>query len=422
MKKTLRVALFFLIHHSSYAEVFPFLSSKELRIDTPSFPYKDPFLCHNEDSTSLPVDPSPLDWIFKISQFKNNSMTSIELHQCSDFPNGENELILFYKNSLKKGLSCLMKMKSEETDKEVKLIIESLKNPKKPIQIYCGQPGQSLKIESKKVIVGDYYKAKALSPPEAGSPGMIINQKAFFESNRANNISTLFHETLHWTGARHSQTFDTPYIADACCFSEKLSPEIKKKACSLLQLQKRPSLYSEDYLIPFLEIMIADHNESIATDLVKTLLSKSLLMNPVSPEILSLFPKILETLNHSHSSSSVIFEKIILNFYPKLKDKIKLSPETQETKEVTNELSEVSAQLLEETDALSFQTTFDSLNEVFEKNQNKILKNETFKLKINAWMNLIHREMNNCGESSKTCDETQKNIWNKWVKKFSSSD
>jgi hypothetical protein len=186
------------------------------------------------------------EWIALKERFKWGS-------GCSEYPwGGLSGIKEDLEQSLKTGLSCLLKYRPQDAERLRKILFSSIKQPK----IVCGQSNEQVSRNQtsipKTIREGTYAHTTGQLDPDF--PLLVFNL-APSQSKEANQ-STFFHEMIHWLDYVHYQNVDVTYLAETCCFH---SGEIQEKACQLLETES--DWLSEAYQVGFYQVMFKRNPE-----------------------------------------------------------------------------------------------------------------------------------------------------------------
>jgi hypothetical protein len=114
---------------------------------------------------------------------------------------------------------------------------------------------------------------------------------------------------LHWLGIRHSDGFDTPYIASICCF-EPVSAG-RNEACGLLKQHPRPDTDSSSYLVQFSEMMLKNDRPFMAHRLLERQIQKALAEGQKAP--LNSVIEASKVLIQNGDATGVLFQQLATN-------------------------------------------------------------------------------------------------------------
>lgn len=170
---------------------------------------------------------------------------------CTDYHGNLEMFVLDLSRAIESGIGCLAKQgETGKRDAARLLALFDERIKQRPVTIFCAKPGSRVGTGFTKQVLREEVAGLAFDTDFPDFPGFVINtDSSITKSGYQERRSLLLHEMLHWLDYRHSETFDMPYIATACCFNK--NPE---KACSLLK--DAPHFDSEEYLERFAEVSV----------------------------------------------------------------------------------------------------------------------------------------------------------------------
>jgi hypothetical protein len=296
----------------------------------------------------LPVNlPGVIDQLTRQAAIQSFDELKVQTRNCKDEKLVSDQV----KAALATGLNCLSD-KSKSTQAEARILKDLVTSPKAQITLQC-ETDESKRLPSD-------ASGLAFDEGDAGFPGMYIRDRALGR-DPARVQATLFHEMIHWTGFIHRFSFDTAYLASACCFEPQTPAGII--ACGMLAQEPRPSISSADYLSRFAEVMVGIGLPQIALDSFALELKGC--AGSRNPDCTTAVVAGIRQLKTENDFSGRVFEKIAEGLSTRTPRK-KSSPPTPED-DLVSALTSCGLSLLQGADYPTFKARLKTLQEAIPK-------------------------------------------------------
>jgi hypothetical protein len=181
--------------------------------------------------------PRP-DW--EAAMAHADMLHNVRLVGCDNYLGGSNLPSTDVAKAAQDGIACLASLgPKRRVDASRLAALFDARIEQRPVTIYCGSTGtETGEYSFGRHIIDKSEAARAYSPASPVFPGLEINLDSTFPNGSAyERRSLLLHEMTHWLGYLHTETFDVPYLAAACCYRNPMDKPISRAdnlACNLL--------------------------------------------------------------------------------------------------------------------------------------------------------------------------------------------